>query len=119
MRWVYDKAAGTYYPSDTLAGDKEYRPSGAGDAHEGYCAISLLPNLGGNGNVVLIAGTGGSALNAGADFLADEQALSALKAALPAAKGGVFPHFEALIRVKGRSALPRDARVVVCRTPRS
>jgi hypothetical protein len=116
VRWVFDKTAGTYYPVDTWNGNKPFQALSA-DTPEGYAAISLLPNLGGTGNVLLIAGTGGSAINGGADFLADEQSLAALRKAI-GGKDGPFPYFEALIKVKGRGALPRDAAVIVCRPPK-
>ena len=110
IRWQYDKAGGTYYPVDT-GPNKTYRPAAAGDTREGYCSISLLPNLGGTGNVLIVAGTGGSALNAAADFLADENAISGLLAKV----GSAGPYFEALIRITGRSTLPRDASIVIAR----
>jgi hypothetical protein len=111
IRWQFDKAGGTYYPVDTRT-NQSYGRTGAGDTHEGYCSIALLPNLGGTGNVLIVAGTGGSALNAAADFLADEGAVSALLAKL----GSGGPYFEALIRLAGRSTLPRDASIVLART---
>ena len=118
LRWIFDKATGNYFPVDSWNADKKYQPSGPGDTREGYCAISLLPNLGQTGNVLMITGTGGSAVSAGADFLADEASVAALRRSLPAKQNGLFPPFEALIRVKGRSALPRDATIVICRSPR-
>ncbi len=116
IRWTFDKTAAVYDPVDTWAGGKSYqvRP---GEARESYFSVALLPNLGGTGNVLIISGTGGSAINAGADFLADEQSVASLRGRLPASKDRPFPHFEALIKVKGRSSLPRDATILVCRTP--
>jgi hypothetical protein len=113
IRWVYDKGAGVYYPVDTRSGGKSYHSEQSGDAHEGYCAISLVSNLGSSGSVLIVASTGGSAMTACSDFLADERSLSELRRSLPA--GPVFPYFEALIKVKGRSTSPRDAIVVVSR----
>jgi hypothetical protein len=117
LRWVYDKAAGVYDPVDTRGGGKSYHAEGSGDAREGYCAISLIPGLGGSGSVLIVTGTGGSAMTACSGFLADEQAVSGLRRSLPAGAGKGFPYFEALIKVKGRSASVRDATVVVCRAP--
>jgi hypothetical protein len=54
-------------------------------------------------------------LNSGADFLSDNQALAELRSRLPGRSRDPFPYFEALIRMRGRSTLPRDAVVVVCR----
>jgi hypothetical protein len=121
LRWVYDKPLGVQYPVDTWnsSADKNlYRPTETGEAREGYCLIALLPNLGGNGNVLIISGTGGATINTAADFLADEQFVTHLRQRLPAAKDGLFPHFEALMRVKGRSPQPHDTAMVVCRSPR-
>src|SRR5581483_3317981 len=118
VRWTYDGGSATYYPSDTWApGEpKVFRGSDSAETHESYCWIALLPNLGGNGNVLIVSATGGSAFNAGATFLADESAMQTLRNRLPAGKR--FPHFEALLQVKGRSAQPRDAVVVICRLAR-
>jgi hypothetical protein len=118
LRWMYDKSNGIYYPVDLWNGNQSYQNSAPGEGREGYFSIALVPNLGGTGNVLILGGTGGSAINAGADFLADEPSVSALLQRLPPAKDKSFPHFEALIKVKGRSALPKDATVVIARPPR-
>ena len=118
LRWIFDKATGNYFPVDSWNADKKYQPSEPGETRGGYCAISLLPNLGQAGNVLIMSATGGSAVSAGADFLADEASVAVLRRSLPAKQNGRFPPFEALIRVKGRSALPRDATIVICRPPR-
>jgi len=34
---------------------------------------------------------------------------------LPGTKGGAFPAFEALVKAQGRSGLPRDVSVALCR----
>lgn len=109
IHWSFDKTGSTYYPADVRPGGATYQAS------DGYFSVTLLPNLGGGGNVLVVSSTGGSAINAGADFLADEAALAALRKKLPATKDGAFPYFEALVRVKGRSARPLDAAVVICR----
>jgi hypothetical protein len=121
IRWQFDKAQGTYYPVDTWAtGEpKPFPTSQATESRESYCGISLLPNLGGNGHVLIVSATGGSAYNAAAGFLADETAMSNLRKQLPSTDARTFPYFESLIRVKGRSAQPRDAAIVVCRRVRS
>ena len=68
--------------------------------------------------MLIISGTGGSAIKAGADFLADEAAVSNLRRQLPTKADRPFPHFEVLIKVKGRSSVPRDATVLLCRPPK-
>jgi len=114
IRWQFDKAGAVYYPFDTRT-NQSYVTGQPGEAHEGFFSIALLPNLGGTGNVLLLSGTGGSAINAAADFLADEHGLAELRGKLPAARDGAFPPFEALVRAKGRSGLARDAEIVICR----
>jgi len=118
VRWMFDKAQGTYYPVDTLAGGepKTYRAAD-GDTRESYCGIALLPNLGGNGTVLIVSATGGSAFNAAGAFLSDEDAMANLRKVLGGGQTA-FPNFEALIRVKGRSAQPRDATIVIARPVR-
>jgi hypothetical protein len=120
LRWLWDKNSGVYYPVDTWAGTepKVYRNVDAGETHEGYSAISLLPNLGGTGNVLIVSATGGSALNAATAFLTDEASMSKLRKSLPGSKDNRFPYFESLVRLKGRSSLPQDATVVVSRLVR-
>jgi hypothetical protein len=115
IHWQYDRDAGIYYPVDSWDGGKSYRPGTHADARQGYFSLALLPNLGGAGNILIVSGTGGSALNSGADFLSDNQALAELRSRLPGRSRDPFPYFEALIRMRGRSTLPRDAVVVVCR----
>jgi len=120
LRWLLDKATGVYYPVDTWAGPgpKAFRGAEGAESPEGYCAISLVPNLSNNGNVLIVSATGGSAFNAAVDFLADEPVMNALRKSLPPAKDNTFPYFEALVRVKGRSSLPRDAVVAISRPAR-
>ncbi len=115
LRWEFDKATRTYYPVDSWDGGRNYQPPEATESREGYCAMALLPNLSQTGNILLIASTGGSAMNAGTDFLADEASLAALRKRLTPGKDAAFPYFEALIRARGRSGTPRDLTVVLCR----
>lgn len=119
LRWSFDKTSGTYYPVDSWDSRTEYKTAEPGESREGFCAISLLPNLGQTGSVLIIAGSGGSAINAGADFLADEESMAALQKRLARVSGQQqFPYFELLLRVKGRGSLPRDAKIEICREPR-
>ncbi len=85
---------------------------------EGFCALSLLSNLGANGNVLLISATGGSTIATCSDYLTDEQALSGLYQKLAGPADKLFPHFEALLRMKGRGTQPRDISIEISRSPR-
>jgi hypothetical protein len=122
LRWKYNEQLGIYYPSDVWSAPSEQErfrtPAGDGEHREGYSTISLLPNLGGTGSVLIVSGTGGSAVGATGDFLLDERSMSQLRALLPQSGSGKFPYFEALLRIKSRSQQPRDASVVICRVPK-
>jgi len=117
LRWNFDAATGVYFPVDSWSGAKAYRADPSGEAHEGFCAIALLPNLGG-ANVLTIAGTGGSAINSSIAFLSDERSLSDLRKRFGAADNHPFPYFELLLIVKGRTASVSDARIDIARMPK-
>ncbi len=121
IRWQFDKSQGVYYPVDTWAvGEpKSFAASQTAEARESYCGFALVSNLGGAGRVLIVSATGGSAYNAAASFLADETAMANLRQRLSASDPASFPSFEALIQVKGRSAQPRDAAILICRRTRS
>ncbi|MEO7142296.1 MAG: hypothetical protein ABI165_02210 [Bryobacteraceae bacterium] len=121
VRWIYDNVLGVRYPVDTWAGAAErgrYRPAQPGEPRESYGLVALLPNLGGSGNVLIVSGTGGSAINTTADSLANERFMAELRRRLPSAARNRFPNFEALIRIQGRGSQPAGARIVICRPPR-
>ena len=115
LRWEFDKAEGVYYPVDTRQPARSLRTGRPGEAHEGYFSLALLPNLGGTGNVLLVAATGGSATSAAADFLADEKSMNDLRRMLPAGNSAVFPPFEALVKTQSRSGGGRETRIEFCR----
>lgn len=126
IRWQFDSGLGAYYPVDTAAPASERErfrsniqpgePRGT-EPHEGYATISLLPNLGSTGRVLIISGTGSVTVGAALDFLSDESSLTQLRSRLPQNKSDDFPYFEALLRARSRSTLPRDTSIVVCRPP--
>lgn len=119
IRWTFHEELGIYYPEDTLAAPSDpnrYRmPVDPSEGREGYFTAALLPNLGGSGNVLILSGTGGSAVNTGGEFLCDERGIAQLRAKLPASTNGEFPYFEALIRTKTRGSVPMDATVLIAR----
>jgi hypothetical protein len=115
IRWVFDQPKGVYNPVDSWGA---FKADGATDTRGGYCSIALVPNLGGNGSVLILSGTGGSALNGGGEFLANEHSLAELRGRLPATGQNSFPYFEALINIRGRSTQARDTNIVLARAPR-
>jgi hypothetical protein len=121
LRWRYDPVNDSYQPVDTWAepAARDRFSAQAGEAHEGYCMMVLLPNLSGSGSVLIVSGTGGSAVGAAGDFLSDEKSVAQLRSQLPPSKTAQFPYFEALIRIKSRTRFPRDASIAICRSPRT
>jgi len=124
LQWQLDNSLGTYYPVD-MAGPASERerfrsniqpgePRGS-EPHDGYATISLLPNLGSTGRVLIISGTGSVTAAAALDFLSDETSLGQLRSRLPQNESNEFPYFEALLRARSRSTQPRDTSIVVCR----
>jgi hypothetical protein len=114
IRWTFDSARGAYFPTDSWG---MFKGVPEADPREGYFSIALLPNLGGTGSVLIVSGTGGSALNAAGDFLADEHKLDELRRRLPGGTNQAFPSFEALIKVHGRSNQAGDASIAISRAP--
>ena len=89
IRWTFDKAAAVYDPVDTWTG-KSYQARNPGDLRESFFSVALLPNLGGTGNVLIISGTGGSAINAGAIFWRTRQPCPVCGASCPRKRIALF-----------------------------
>jgi hypothetical protein len=88
-------------------------------AEGGYASVALVPNLSATGSVLILSGSGGSAIVTARDFLLDPGSLARLRQRLPGKDSGKFPYFEALLHIKARSRLPIDAIVVVSRAPKN
>ena len=68
------------------------------DLDVSYCDIAFLPNLGGTGSILAIAGTEVEGTEAGSEFVTDDSSLARLwKFAKPDARGR-FPYFEVLLK---------------------
>jgi hypothetical protein len=119
LHWKYDADRGNYFPVDTTATasdqEKYHGPPQPGQAAEGYAVVALLPNMGGSGNVLILSGTGGTAMIGAIGFLSDEHAMSQLRTQLSAGGNAPFPYFEALLRIGSRNTLPRDSSVLIAR----
>jgi hypothetical protein len=120
VRWKMDPVSATYYPRDTtIAADPDkYRPeANSTKPREGYATIALLPDLGGNGNVLILSGTGGSAVAATLDFLSDERSLRDLRSRLGGSKSDAFPPFEAMLEIDKGANMPGNILILMCRPP--
>jgi hypothetical protein len=119
LRWKFDSILGNYYPIDTTAApgdlEKYHTMVLPGEPPAGYAVVSLFPNMGGTGSVLIISGTGGSAMTGALGFLSDERLMSQLHAQLGAGPKAPFPYFEALLKIGSRNSLPRDASIVIAR----
>ena len=117
LRWNFDAEHGNYYPVDTTSPEPmKYGMTAPRDQpHEGFATLSFLPNLSNTGNVLILSGTGGTAISSALDFLLDEHAMAQIHAQLTPDKTAPFPYFEALLKVGSRNALPRDSSVVLAR----
>jgi hypothetical protein len=65
--------------------------------------------------VLIISGTGGSAMGGALASLTDEHLLSDIRRKLNATADAQFPHFEALLQIGSRNTIPRDTRILVAR----
>jgi hypothetical protein len=120
VRWKYDPPRESYYPSDitTPSDPDKFRSSvDGGKTHDGYASIAFLPNLGGTGNVLIIMGSGGAAVNAALAFLTNEASMKQLRSRLNSPSQPTFPNFEALIRIEKGDSLSRSGTVVLARSP--
>jgi hypothetical protein len=116
LHWKFDSDRASYYPVDsTLPATDQAKYHGTGQPVEGYAIVSLFPNLGGTGTVLIISGTGGSAMGGALAFLTDEHLLSELRNKLNAKGNGRFPYFEALLQIGSRNTIPRDTRILLAR----
>ena len=123
LRWKVDPKLGVAYPEDvwTDASERDhYRENaGAGKTHEGYVTISFLPNLTGTGSVLVITGTGGTAVSAAVDFLSDEPGIDQIRSRLGVSGKSGLPPFEVLLKIEKSTALPRGTAMITCRALRT
>jgi hypothetical protein len=121
LRWKYDPAIESYYPTDITANPSEpnrFRAvTDSGKTHESYASVAFLPNLGGTGNVLIVSGTGGAAIGAALEFLTDEPSMSQLRSHLDSKDKNTFPYFETLLKVEKGGSLPKNVTIVLYRSP--
>jgi hypothetical protein len=119
LQWKFDAKNGSYYPVDTTDSNaaKYDLDSAPNSPHQVFATLTLLPNLGKTGNVLILSATGGAAVTAAVDFLSDEHLLKELRNQLAPKSSATdpLPYFEVLIRSGGGTSLPRDTSIVVAR----
>ena len=67
---------------------------------ESFSLIAYLPNLGKNGNVLILSGQEMSGTEAAGNIFTTERLLKPLLDRLPPSREGALPHFEALLRTR-------------------
>ncbi len=117
---VEDRGNRTYYFSNRrrVAGEPEaWRPAANQDnTIDTYSNIALLPNLGNNGQVLILAGIDMAASEAAAEFVAGPELQKALVAILPRTAGKPqLRYFELLLRTRVVAGAARSSQVVASR----
>jgi hypothetical protein len=92
-----------------------YRASHPGEFGAEYSLIALVPNLRGNGNVLLIAGASGESTEAAGEFIANRDTCSRLLQQLGSPQKGHVPYFEALLQSNTVADVARSASIVSVR----
>ena len=95
---------------------KVFTPSLQGNPTIGYARIAMLPNLSGNGRVVLIGATDAGALEAGGDFIGAPASMRELLNRFKSSAPTQLPYFELVLEVKGHGSVPGSARIVALRS---
>jgi hypothetical protein len=119
LHWKFDVDRGSHYPVDATAAasdqEKYHVAAQSGQSPEGFAVVALFPNMGGTGNVLIISGTGGTAMSGAINFLSDEHVMAQLRTQLNAGANVPFPYFEALLKIGSRNSLPRDSSILIAR----
>jgi hypothetical protein len=79
----------------------------------GYCALAYLPNPGGTGNAIILAGTDSDATAAAAEFLTSEGDMENLRNALHAK---TLPYFEVLLKTSRISGTSFNSEMLAYRS---
>jgi hypothetical protein len=82
---------------------------------EGYCRVALLPNIGGGGNILMLAGTDEASVAAGIELVSDERRVGQLRSALHLGKRDRIPFFEVLLKVQVLAGSPAGIDIVSSR----
>jgi hypothetical protein len=86
----------------------------AGHGH-GYAHVAFVPNISGNGNVVLFAGTEAQSSEAAANFMTTERGISELLRLLRVAPGKPFPFFELVLQTTTVGATGTESKIATYR----
>lgn len=96
-------------PSEQARYEVSYDPN----ALVGYSVIAYLPNPGGTGNAIILAGTDSDATDAAAEFLTSEQDLEKFQSTLHVK---TLPYFEVLLKTSRLSGTSLSSELLAYRT---
>jgi hypothetical protein len=83
---------------------------------ESYSVVALLPNLGGTGNALLLAGANMDGTQAAGEFVTSDRLLLELKKRLGVRPEAPFPYFEALLYSRRLGGATQDIEIQAART---
>jgi len=78
-----------------------------------YAHVAFLPNLGGNGSVLLLAGIGMEGTEAAGDLVTNDLAFRKIASELSLVSGGKLQNFEAILELSSLQGAPAQAPHVV------
>ena len=96
------------------SGEPQFYPEPEDPAtNVGYSIIAFLPNIGQEGNALLIQGTDSQATEAAAEFITNEESMASLERRINADK---LPYFQVLLKTSRFSGTPFTAQILAVRT---
>jgi hypothetical protein len=87
----------------------------SGDVGTAYAVVALVPNVDGDGNVLLVAGTTGEGTEAAGEFITDEARTSAALKAIGINPAGPLRYFEILLEARAIAGSASQSRVLSAR----
>jgi hypothetical protein len=96
------------------SGEPQFYPEPQDPAtNVGYGIIAFLPNVGQEGNALLIEGTDSQATEAAGEFVTNEESMASLKRQMNADN---LPYFQVLLKTSRLSGTPFTAQILAVRT---
>jgi hypothetical protein len=87
----------------------------AGESGEAYAVVAFVPNVNGEGDVLLIAGTTAEGTEAAGEFITDETRVSAALKAIGIDPAGPPRHFEILLQAKAIAGSASQSTILASR----
>ncbi|HOK46741.1 MAG TPA: hypothetical protein PLK67_12455, partial [Bryobacteraceae bacterium] len=88
----------------------------SGESGEAYAVVALIPNVTGQGSVLLVAGTTGEGTQAAGEFICDEALASKALREIGIDPEGPLRYFEILLKVQTVAGSPSQSAVLAART---